>query len=159
MAGRIRNQAELARHISGRAELAGHISGRAELAGHISGRADHASRLKISMYRGSAVRVSSSRGRSDVNGDVVDHPAGPEQQNAVGETDGFTEVVGYEDDRPTYLGLPKLEEFSLYFDSGLRIEGGKRFVHQQDVRIQSPRSGQRDTLAHPLGEVAKSHSP
>ncbi len=64
-------------------------------------------------------------GAFDVNADVVDHPAGPEQQNAVGETDGFAEVVGYEDDRPAYLRLPKLEEFSLYFDSGLRIEGGK----------------------------------
>lgn len=92
-------------------------------------------------------------GAFDVNADVVDHPAGPEQQNAVGETDGFAEVVGYEDDRPAYLRLPKLEEFSLYFDSGLRIEGGKGFVHQQDVRIQCPRSGQRDTLAHPLGEL------
>ena len=76
-------------------------------------------------------------GAFDVNGDVVDHPAGPEQQNAVGETDGFAEVVGYEDDRPAYLGLPKLEEFSLYFDSGLRIEGGQTRCRCGDVKLHA----------------------
>ena len=79
-----------------------------------------------------------------------------EDDDAVGEEDGFLDVVGDEEDGfgGDGLLLPELEELAAQVVGGEDVEGGERLVHEKDFRLDDERAGESDALAHAAGELA-----
>jgi hypothetical protein len=70
-----------------------------------------------------------------------------EHQGAIPERDRLGDVMGHEDDGLA-LETPQPQQVGLQLRAGLRVDGGKRLVHQDDGRVISQRADQRCTLAH-----------
>jgi hypothetical protein len=85
-------------------------------------------------------------------GQVGDDGSAIEKDDAVGEVEGFVEVVGDEQD-----GLAdareKIAEHGLHFGAGEGIEGTEGFVHEEDCRIVGERASESNALALASGEL------
>jgi hypothetical protein len=62
--------------------------------------------------------------------------------------------VGDEDDRAAGLP-PDLHQLVLHHAAVLRVERAERLVHQQDLRLDRQRAGDRGPLLHPAGQAAR----
>ncbi len=72
--------------------------------------------------------------------------AGAHDDDAVGERDGFLEVVGDEHHRLA-VGAPQLQQEIAHDLPGLRVERAEGLVHQQDARVADQHLGEADALA------------
>ncbi len=79
--------------------------------------------------------------------------SGREDDNAVGEEDGFLDAVR-DEDHSLPAGHPERLQLDLEFVLGHCIECGKGLIHQQDLRIVHQRTGDADTLLHAAGKLA-----
>src|SRR5581483_5397341 len=77
-----------------------------------------------------------------------------EQDHAIAEADCFTHVVRDKDNGASGFS-PKALEFIMQQVARLRVQGGERLVHQQDVRLCSQRAGQGDALSHAAGKLVR----
>src|SRR6185437_11049337 len=77
-----------------------------------------------------------------------------EHDDAVGEEDGFLDVVGNEEDglRGDGFFLPELEQFAAEVFGGEYVERGKGFVHEEDFRLNDEGAGEADALTHTAGK-------
>ena len=77
-----------------------------------------------------------SRGRGSLYFHIGLQPAGERRHgdDAVRQQHGFLDAVRDEEDRLTGFH-PHPRDFLLQACAGLRIEGGKRFIHQKDFRV------------------------
>ena len=89
-----------------------------------------------------------------VRGEVGDEAAFVHQHDAVGEIEGFVEVVGDQEDGFSHAREESLEHV-LHFGAGEGIEGSKGLVHEQDLRVGSESAGQADALALAAGELVR----
>ncbi len=89
---------------------------------------------------------------AEIGADVAGIAA--EDDDAVGEQDGFFNVVGDDEDGLGGHGLlgPELEEFGAEVFCGEDVEGGERLVHEEDFRLDDEGAGEADALAHAAGE-------
>jgi len=78
-----------------------------------------------------------------------------EDNDAVGEQDGFFDVVGDDEDGLGGHGLlgPEFEEFAAEVFGGEDVEGGEWLVHEEDFRLDDEGAGEADALAHAAGEL------
>ena len=92
----------------------------------------------------------------DVDVDDLLEPAGPraEHGHALAQVDGLVDAVGDEDDGLAG-GLPDPQEFVLELFAGLGVQGGERFVHQQDVRLVGEAAGDGHALLHAAGQLVR----
>src|SRR5712692_116355 len=79
---------------------------------------------------------------------------GGEDAHAVGQGDGLLQVVG-DEDYGGREGGPHLEQFVFHQGARLHVEGAKRLVHQQDLRLVDKGLRQRHSLAHAAGELMR----
>ena len=88
----------------------------------------------------------------EVGADVAGVAA--EDDDAVGEEDGFFDVVGDDEDGLGGHGLvgPELEEFGAEVFGGEDVEGGEGLVHEEDFGLDDEGAGEADALAHAAGE-------
>ena len=89
----------------------------------------------------------------DLGGDAAG--IGGEDDDAVGHQHRLLDVVGdHQDrlDRDAAL-LPEVEQIGAQGFGGQHVEGRKRFVHQQDLRLHDQRAGETDALPHAAGEL------
>jgi hypothetical protein len=89
----------------------------------------------------------------EVGADVAGIAA--EDDDAVGEQDGFFDVVGDEEDGLGGHGFvgPELEEFGAEVFGGEDVEGGEGLVHEEDFGLDDEGAGEADALAHAAGEL------
>ena len=84
------------------------------------------------------------------------NPARPwrENNNAIAKENGLFYAVRHENNRNRF-SLPNADQFFLQRQSGLGIDGGKRLIHENDLRsiCKSPRY--RGTLLHPPGQFMR----
>src|SRR5450830_883260 len=73
-------------------------------------------------------------------------------QQAVGQGDRFDQIVG-DEERGLFLFVEHLGQILLQDHLGLRIQCRERLVHQQYLRINRQRAGQRSALAHAAGQL------
>ena len=85
----------------------------------------------------------------DVGGEAA--RSGGEDEDAVGEDDGFVDAVCDEEDGCALPG-PDGEEFGLEVGAGLGVEGAEGFVHQEGFWACGEGAGDADALAHAAGE-------
>ena len=85
--------------------------------------------------------------------EVGDGAAGVEQDNAVGEIEGFVEVVGDEQDG-LVEALKEGAHHLLHFEAGEGVESAEGLVHEEDWRIGGESAGEAGTLALASGELA-----
>ena len=92
-------------------------------------------------------------GDAEIDADMAGIAA--EHDDAVGQQDGFFDVVGYEKDGAGGDGLllPQLQEFAAEVLRGEHVEGGEGLVHEKDLRLNNERAGKADTLPHAAGEL------
>jgi len=80
-----------------------------------------------------------------------------EQHDALGEIEGFIEIVGDEQDGLLRLGfiqrIEKVAEHVLHFGAGEGIEGAERLVHEKDFGVGGECAGEADALALAAGEL------
>ena len=79
--------------------------------------------------------------------------AGVEEDDAVGEVEGFVEVVGDEKNRLAEA-LEKRAHHLLHFEAGEGVECPEGFVHEEDGRVGGEGAGESCTLALATGELA-----
>src|SRR5438105_992005 len=77
-----------------------------------------------------------------------------EQQDAVPDPYRFRDGVGDEEDGEARV-LPEAQELLLHLAAGERVEGGERLVHEQDVRLDRHRAGDRHPLLHAAGKLVR----
>jgi len=53
------------------------------------------------------------------------------------------------------VGAPQIEQLVFHQLPRLDVERGKRLVHEQQLRIEDKHLRERDTLAHPAGELVR----
>ena len=89
---------------------------------------------------------------AEVGADVAGIAA--EHDDAVGEQDGFFDVVGDDEDGLGGHGLvgPELEQFAAQVLGGEDVESGEGLVHEEDFGLDDEGAGKADTLAHAAGE-------
>ena len=89
----------------------------------------------------------------EVGADVAGIAA--EDDDAIGEQDGFFNIVGDEEDGPGGHGLvgPELEELGAEVFGGEDVEGGKGLVHEEDFGLDDEGAGEADALAHAAGKL------
>ncbi|MNF75584.1 hypothetical protein D3C84_576560 [compost metagenome] len=73
---------------------------------------------------------------------------------AIGEGDGFVDIVG-DEQHGFFQFLAQSQQFGLQREAHLRVEGSKRFVHQQGLRIAVQQSGHRSTFSHATGQLVR----
>src|SRR3984893_2339158 len=73
-----------------------------------------------------------------------------EQDDAIGEADGFARVMGDEDDGLPPL-LPDTLDVAVELLAGQGVERGERLIHQKDARIRREGASERDALFHSAG--------
>ena len=78
--------------------------------------------------------------------------AGVEDDDAVGELDGFVDVVGDEDDGLA-LGVPDAEEFAAHDEAGDGVEGAEGLVEEEHVGVDGEGAGDFEALLHAAGEL------
>ena len=76
---------------------------------------------------------------------------GGHDKDAITEVNGFFDTVGDEKDR-SFLLLPKLNEQLLHAQANARIERAKRFVHEENARLEDERGGDGNALLHAAGQ-------
>ncbi len=88
----------------------------------------------------------------EVGADVAGIAA--EDDDAVGEQDGFFDVVGDDEDGLGGDGLllPELEQFAAQVFGGEHVERGEGLVHEEDFRLDDQGAGEADALPHAAGE-------
>src|SRR5260370_18462690 len=76
-----------------------------------------------------------------------------QNDDAVREDDGFLDIVGNDEEgaRGNFVSQPKLEEFAAERFSSEDVQGGKRFVHEQNFRLDDQRTCDADALLHAAG--------
>ncbi len=74
--------------------------------------------------------------------------------DAVAESNGFTDVVGHEENRQTCFSDDAFE-LAVQQVTGDRVERAERLVHQQHVGILREGTGQRDALTHAAGKLVR----
>ena len=81
----------------------------------------------------------------------------PQHNDAVGEQDGFFNVVGDDEDAPGGHGLlgPELEEFAAQVLGRENVERGEGLIHEQDLRLDDQGPGKADPLLHAAGEFLR----
>ena len=101
--------------------------------------------------------VAPVAGPGEIDGELGADAAGvgTEHEDAVGEEDGFLDVVGDDEHR---LGgevgaAPQLEELAAEVLGGEDVEGGERLVHEERVGFDDERAGEADALAHAAREL------
>ncbi len=89
----------------------------------------------------------------EVGADVAGVAA--EDDDAVGEQDGFFDVVGDDEDGlgGDGLFLPELEEFGAEVLGGENVEGAEGLVHEENFGLDHESAGEADALAHAAGEL------
>src|SRR5690606_3221400 len=70
-----------------------------------------------------------------------------QQQNAVADADGFRNGMGDEENGELRI-LPKLQQLFLHLAARQCVEGRKRLIHQQYLRLHGHAASDRDTLFH-----------
>ena len=78
----------------------------------------------------------------------------PQHDDAVGQQDGFLNVVGDEEDGLGGHGLvgPQLQQLAAQVLGGEHVEGGERLVHEEHFRLDDQGAGKADALLHAAGE-------
>jgi hypothetical protein len=87
-------------------------------------------------------------------GEVGDYFAGFEEDDALGEVEGFVEVVGDEQDGFADAG-EQVAEHGLHLGAGEGIEGAEGLVHEQDAGIGGEGASEADALALSAGELPR----
>ena len=85
-------------------------------------------------------------------GEVGDDFAGVEEDDALGEVEGFVEVVGDEQDGFADAG-EQVAEHGLHLGAGEGIERAEGLVHEQDGGVGGEGAGEADALALASGEL------
>ena len=94
----------------------------------------------------------SRRGYGSSTGNTESHYPIAHQDDAIGERDRLFDNVRYHHDR--FLGLPPDgDEVVVQFCRRFGIERGERLVEQQNLRVDSERTSDADTLALAAGEI------
>ena len=77
-----------------------------------------------------------------------------EHDDAVGEQDGFFNVVGDQEDGLGGHGLvgPELEQFTAQVFGGEHVEGAEGLVHEEDFGLDDQGAGKADALLHAAGQ-------
>ena len=92
-----------------------------------------------------------------VDGELGADPSrvGRQDEDAVGEQDGFFDVVGDDEHRACgeVVARPEGEELGAEVLGGEDVERGERFVHEQRVGFDDERACEADALAHAAGEL------
>ncbi len=88
-------------------------------------------------------------GTRQFDGEFAFHAAGTEseQNDAIAEANGLTDVVRDEDDGASGFA-PDALEFVVQQVAGLRVESGERLVHQKDVGLGGQGAGNGYALPH-----------
>jgi hypothetical protein len=75
---------------------------------------------------------------------------GAQHQDAVGEQDGFLDVVRHHHEGlgREALALPQLQQLTAQVLRGQHVQGAERLVHQQGRGLDHQRPGEADALAH-----------
>ena len=76
---------------------------------------------------------------------------GMEDDDAIGEADGFADGVGDEEDGTAGFD-PEILEVLVKRSAGLCVQGGEGFVHEEDGGVHDECAGDGDSLAHAAGE-------
>jgi len=89
----------------------------------------------------------------EVGADVAGIAA--EHDDAIGEQDGFFNVVGDQEDGLGGHGLvgPELEQFRAEVLGGEHVEGAEGLVHEENLRLDDEGAGKADALLHAAGEL------
>ena len=76
-----------------------------------------------------------------------------EDDDAVGQQDGFFDIVGDQKDGLGRNGLllPQLEQFAAQVLCGEYVERGEGLVHEEYFRLDDESTGEADALAHTAG--------
>ena len=77
---------------------------------------------------------------------------GTHHDNAICEKDGFVDAVSHEHNRAVRRCYNPHELF-LQEHAGLGIQGAKRLIHQEDVRIRRQGPRDRSSLFHASGDL------
>ena len=113
------------------------------LFGHLRDRGEEAARIGVH-------RVREER----IDRRVLDHRAGIEDDDAVGEAGEEGEVVGDPDDRHAEALAERLHEVDdLRLDGD--VEGGGRLVGDEELRVAGEAHGDHHPLAHAAGELVR----
>ena len=80
-----------------------------------------------------------------------------EDDDAVGQQDGFFNVVGDDEDGLGGHGLvgPQLQQFRTEVFGGQYVEGAEWLVHEQDFRFDDQGAGKADALLHAAGKLLR----
>ena len=80
---------------------------------------------------------------------------GREHEDAIGEQDGFFDVVGDDEHGAggEVVACPEREELGAEVFGGEHVERGERFVHEEGVGFDDEGAGEADALAHAAGEL------
>ncbi len=91
-----------------------------------------------------------------VDGDHILDPAGTggHDHHLVAEQDRLLDRVGDEQDR-LVRPVEDAHQLFLHDDLGLRVQRGKRLVHEQDRTLHDQRAGQRHPLTHAAGQLLR----
>jgi uncharacterized OsmC-like protein len=82
----------------------------------------------------------------------LEEAAGAHDPDAVGEAEGFGEVVG-DEDGGLAQGLFEVQELAVQLEAGEGVEGAERLVEKDEGRIGSEGAGEGDALALAAGEL------
>src|SRR6202000_2445725 len=100
---------------------------------------------QVVAHRAEPFRVDggAAAGPGDADVDDVEDAAGPaaEDHDAIAHHNGLVDGVGIQHHRGA-PGVPDAQQFQLEDVAGLRVEGGERFVHDQDARLDGQGAGQ-----------------
>ncbi len=95
-------------------------------------------------------------GLSELDAEIGADMAGiaAEDDDAVGQKDGFFDVVGDEEDGLGGHGFvgPQLEQFTAEVLGGEHVEGAEWLVHEEDFGLDDEGAGKADSLLHAAGE-------
>src|SRR4051812_9117762 len=102
-----------------------------------------------------ALEMEGARARDVDVEDGLDAPRPcAHHDDAVGEEDRLVDLVGNEEHRLAGL-VPDLEQLLLHELARLRVERGKRLVHQQDLGVGGERAGQVAALLHAARKLVR----
>src|SRR5207253_9656984 len=91
-------------------------------------------------------------------GDVIDlsDSARPprEKDHALAERDRFAQVMRDKENRLS-VARPDVDQFLLQDQPGLGVQGAKRFVHQDNLRVVSQGANEGGALAHASGDLVR----
>jgi hypothetical protein len=77
----------------------------------------------------------------------------PEKHDAVGEVEGFLDVVSDQQDGGRFGGVD-LQQQVLHLEAGERVEGAERLVEQEHPWAAGKGAGEGDSLRHTAGDLS-----